>query len=273
MRFAPGRNYNRCGKVIVMKNTNRISDAIRENKTAIGVHVASADICFYEMAGSMGYDYIWIDTEHSAMTLPMVLSGVAAANAGGSSVIVRLAKNDPILAKPVLDMGVQGIVFPMVNTAAEAEMAVKSCIYPPLGNRGFGPLRASWYGEVPTREYMDTADKTILKMIQIEHVDAVKNLPEILKVEGIDVIICGPMDLSASIGKAGQMDDPEVVDLFETIAEACKTAKIPFGTSIGWNPKLFEYWLSKGVSCISMGDPVGYFREMGIKVLKDYRGK
>jgi 2-keto-3-deoxy-L-rhamnonate aldolase RhmA len=247
----------------------RIAEAIRNKKPALGVHCASADLAFYEMAGGLGYDFIWIDTEHAAMTMPMVLAGIMGANAGGCSAIVRIAKNDPVLAKPILEMGAQGIIFPMINTADEAETAVKACLYPPEGNRGYGPLRANQYGKVSPGEYADAANRDILKIIQIEHVNAVKNLEEILEVKGIDLIVCGPMDLSASVGKLGQLEDPLVAGLMNEIIEKCRITAIPYGISMGWNPALYKHWLSKGASLLSMGNPYIFFRQMSLGIINN----
>ncbi len=239
----------------------RIDKVWGAGKPALGVHCVSADLAFYEIAGQVGYDFVWIDTEHAAITLPMVLNGIAATQANGASAIVRIAKNDPALAKPILEMGADGIIFPMINTAEEAEKAVRACLYPPEGDRGFGPLRANNYGEIDAQTFREKANREILKIIQIEHVDAVHNLDEILKVKGIDLIVCGPMDLSASINKLGMLKDPDVKMLMYTIIKKCKDAGVPFGISMGYNPALFEYWKSAGASFISMGNPYIYFKK------------
>lgn len=247
----------------------RIDAAWTAGRPAYGVHCVSADLAFYEIAGLVGYDFVWIDTEHAAITLPMVLSGISAAQAKGCSAIVRIAKNDPVLAKPILEMGADGIIFPMVNSAEDAEKAVKACLYPPEGCRGFGPLRANDYGGIPAQQYREEANRDLLKIIQIEHVDAVKALDEILEVKGIDLVVCGPMDLSASANKLGMMKDPEVKELMDTIIRKCKAAKVPFGISMGYNPDLRDYWKNAGASFLSMGNPYIYFKRMSAQILSD----
>jgi 2-keto-3-deoxy-L-rhamnonate aldolase RhmA len=240
---------------------NHLKDNLDSGKPSYGVHLASADLAFYEIAGHIGYDFVWIDTEHAAITLPMVLAGIISCNAGGTSAVVRVARNDPVLAKPILEMGAQAIVFPMINSAEEAEKAVKACMYPPEGERGFGPLRANDYGEIPTNEYRDAANRDILKILQIEHVNAVKNLDEILEVKNIDLLVCGPMDLSASINKLGCMEDKEVLSLMDKIVEKCRNKTIPCGISIGYNIPMIKYWKNKGALFLSMGNPYIYFKQ------------
>ena len=247
----------------------RIDAAWNSGKPAYGVHCVSADLAFYEIAGLVGYDFVWIDTEHAAITLPMVLSGISATQANGCSALVRIAKNDPVLAKPILEMGADGIIFPMINTAEDAEKAVQACLYPPEGCRGFGPLRGNQYGEIPAQQYMEQANKNILKIIQIEHIDAVNALDEILEVKGIDLVVCGPMDLSASVNKAGQMKDLEVREMMDTIIKKSKAAKIPFGISMGYDPELREYWKNAGAAFLSMGNPYIYFRKMSQQILQE----
>ena len=107
--------------------------------------------------------------------------------------------------------------------------------------------------------------------MQCEHVEAVKNLDEILEVEGVDGIICGPMDLSASVGKMGNYFDPEVQDLMQRIIDKCKAHGKPFGLSIGMDMKLVSWWIEQGASFLSMGTPLDYFREMSKDVIRQAR--
>lgn len=252
----------------------RVRDAIANNRVVIGTHYTGEDIGMYEICGHCGYDFIWIDAEHGPMTLNTILDGVVGTNAGGCAAFVRVAWNDPVLAKPVLEMGVDGVIFPMVNTAAEAEKAVKSCLYPPEGTRGFGPIRGIGYhpmnpGDV--QKYIEESNKNIFKIIQAETAECVKNLDEILEVPGIDLVMVGPMDLSGSIGKLGQLRDPEVLGLIRSIAEKCNNHKIPFGVSIGYDLELVKYFIELGATFISMGSGYAYFAMMSQEAIKGIR--
>lgn len=255
-------------------NLKRITKNLYENKPCIGVHCYSEDIGFYEMCGLLGYDYVWIDNEHAGLPYSAVRNGIIAANAKDCSAFVRVRTNEPSLVKPYLEMGPDGIIFPMILSAEEADKAVKSCMYPPYGTRGFGPLRAADYSVLPDmqlEEYSKRANKTIMKILQIEHVEAVKNLDEILEVPGIDLIICGPMDLSASVGKMGMFNDPEVLEMMMQIIKKSSAAEIKYGVSIGYNMELIRFWLENGASFVSVGNPYDFFNIMSKKVLCELR--
>ena len=159
----------------------------------------------------------------------------------------------------------------MVNTPEQAAHCVSICTYPPKGTRGFGPLRAIDYGTRSFADYVATVDDSFLKIMQCEHVEAVQNLDAILEVPGVDAIICGPMDLSASVGKMGQYFDPEVIALMQTIIDKCKAHHKPFGLSIGVDMKLIQFWLEQGASFLSMGTPQDYFRTMSQDVIQQVR--
>lgn len=242
--------------------------AARDGKGfAFGTHCWSADYAQYEMAGHLGYDYVWIDNEHGGMTLPMIANGIVATNAGGAAAIVRVPGHGVEDVKPVLEMGPQGIIFPMVNTPEAAEICAKHCKYPPKGTRSWGPLRAMNYYEKSIDQYLAEVEKNTLCMLQCEHVDSVRNLDAILEVPNVDCIIVGPMDLSASAGKLGKLNDPEIVDLMNTIIRKCKDAKKPFSLSIGTNWELAKYFIENGASFVSMGSCYDAISIMSHKLL------
>ena len=226
---------------------------------AFGTHCWSADPGMYEICGHLGYDYVWIDNEHGGMTHPMIAAGIIAANASNCAAIVRVPGHCMEDVKPILEFGPQGIVFPMVNTAEQAETCVKNCLYPPKGIRSYGPLRAINYHETSLEDYLAQVERSTLRFLQCEHVESVKNLHEILEVPGVDVIICGPMDLSASLGKLGQLTDPEVVEHMNRVIRTCKEAKKPFGVSLGDNWPLAKFWLDNGASFVSVANAYDSF--------------
>lgn len=250
---------------------DRVRAKLESGGLCFGTHCSTTEPWYYEMCGFLDYDYIWIDNEHAGMTMPMVQNAIVATNAGGCAAFVRVQNHEMENVKPVLEVGVDGIIFPMVNTAREAERCVALCTYPPKGVRGFGPLRAIQYGNMPLDEYIAQADKSVLKILQCEHVEAVNNLDEILEVEGVSAIICGPMDLSASVGKMGKLRDPEVVDLMQRIIDTCKAHKVPFGLSIGMDLELVKFWVERGASFASMGTPADYFWAMSREMVATAR--
>ncbi len=254
-----------------MKNET-IREALAGTRLAFGTHCSSRDIGLYEICGRLGYDYVWIDNEHAGMTFPMIYNGIVGSAAGGAASLVRVAGHAMEDIKPILEMGPEGIVVPMVNTAAQAETIVSYCQYPPAGIRGFGPLRAIDYYQTSVDDYLAHANRNTACLLQCEHADAVKNLDEILEVPGVDAIICGPVDLSASVGKLGKLDDPEVKGLMAQIIKKCKAAHKPFGVSIGYNLPLVGYWIENGATLVSMGTAYDYFAMTSRQVLDKVRG-
>lgn len=245
-----------------MDKARAILDALKQHRLVIGGHVFLTDPSISEAMANFGYDFIWIDAEHGPFDKERLLAHVVAANGGGAAAIVRVASNDPAIIKPVLEMGVDGIIVPMVCTKAEAEKAVAACRYPPAGLRGFGPRRANRYGRIPMDEYLRGADASILKIVQIEHVDAVRNLVDILSVEGLSAVIIGPNDLSASAGRLGQLRHPEMPPLYESIVKTCKLRGMPCGVSIGPGDRdWISYWLGLGVDFISCGDDISFLSD------------
>lgn len=239
---------------------------------AFGTHCWSGDPALYEICGHLGYDYVWIDNEHGGMTLPMIYSGIVATNAAGAAAIVRVPGHCAEDVKPVLEIGPQGIVFPMVNSAEQALACVRHCHYPPRGTRSYGPLRAAKYYEDTLDEYILQAGHSILCFVQCEHVDSVRNLDEIIRVPGVDVIICGPMDLSSSAGKLGRLTDPEIVGYMDTIIKKCRAIGKPFGISVGNNWPLAKYWLENGASFVSVASVFDYFSKCSHEVLEKVKG-
>ncbi len=197
----------------------KIKDLFRDGKISIGSWMSMAHVSIAEILASAGYDWVVIETEHTAIDVSEVLRLIVAIEGRGSVPLVRLAWNDPIQAKAVMDSGAAGVLVPMVNSKADAELAVQTIKYPPMGSRGVGLARAQGYG-VTLNEYVRNANRDSLLMVQIEHIDAVKNIDEILSVPGVDGTFIGPYDLSLSMGLAGQLDHPDVETAKQRVLEA-----------------------------------------------------
>ena len=255
-----------------MNNIFKIRDKLAKGALCFGTHCSTTDADFYEMCGLLGYDYVWIDNEHAGMTQPMIKNAIIATNAGGCCALVRVPDHQMAHVKPVIECGPDGVIFPMVNTAEEAAHCGSICTYPPKGIRGFGPLRAIDYGTRSFEEYVETVDRSFLKIMQCEHVESVKNLDAILDVPGVDAIICGPMDLSVSAGHTAQFAHPEVRALMQTIIDKCKAHNKPFGLSFGGlDLDVVKFFLLQGASFLSLGTPQDYFREMSLDIVGQVR--
>ncbi len=237
---------------------NCFKDRLLAGEALMGFHISMCDPITTEIAGNAGFDYVWIDTEHSAIDYQSALMHIIAARASGVASLVRVAWSEPHLAKRILEMGSDGIIFPMINTREDADRAMDACVYPPAGKRGFGPLRASKYGMEDLQAYIEESQDRLCRFIQIEHADAVNNLEDILENPYIDGCIIGPCDLSGSIGELNQVYGERTVDLIEKAAAICKARSIPIGISIGMvNEDEFRFWQSKGMQFISAGSDFG----------------
>lgn len=196
-----------------------IKEKMRLGVPSLGSWLSMAHPSIAEILAMAGYDWVVIETEHTAIDVSEVLRLIIAIEQRGAVPLVRLAWNDPIQAKAVLDSGAGGVLVPMVNTKADAELAVQMTKYPPLGIRGVGLARAQGYG-VNFDSYVKNANDDSLLIVQIEHKDAVSNIEEILSVPGIDGTFIGPYDLSMSLGIPGQINHPEVISAKRKVKEA-----------------------------------------------------
>jgi len=197
----------------------KIKEKLKGGKVSLGTWMSMAHVSIAEIYADAGYDWVVIETEHTAIDVSEVLRLIIAIEGRGSIPLVRLAWNDPIQAKAVMDSGAAGVLVPMVNSKADAEAAVAAVKYPPLGNRGVGLARAQGYG-ASFDAYVRAANEDGLLIVQIEHADAVGNIDEILAVPGIDGTFIGPYDLSMSMGLAGQLRHPKVEAAKRRVLEA-----------------------------------------------------
>lgn len=231
---------------------------LKAGRPSIGSWLSMAHESIAEILAGAGYDWVVVETEHTAIDNSEVLRLMMAIEGAGSLPFVRVAWNDPIQIKAVLDSGAAGILVPMVNSAADARAAVDACKYPPLGKRGVGLARAQGYGQ-NFKEYVERANEDGLLMVQIEHVDAVRNIEEILDVEGIDGTFIGPYDMSLSMGIPGQLEHPDILAAMDTVLEATKAKGLTPGIHLvhpdGAERRLAEV-LGKGYRFLAMGTDI-----------------
>ena len=193
-----------------LNHLERFRSITESGRTAYGCVLTSTDAGLAELAGEAGFDFAWIDLEHSPLTITDAAHLLMALRGTGCAPFIRVAWNVPYLLKPALDLAPAAVIIPMVNTAEEARRAAAACRYPADGGeRGFATRRATGYGRMPLREYLEHSHGEPLVFVQIEHRDAVRNIDGILASPGVDGVCIGPFDLSASYGKTGDFRDPE----------------------------------------------------------------
>ena len=193
---------------------NKLKKKLKRGQPAIGCWLSMGNSFTAEIVAHAGYDAVVLDHEHGPGELHGAVNLLQAVGEDGPTPLMRVPWNDTVYIKRALDMGVMGIIVPYVQNAEEARAAVAACHYPPRGNRGVAPHagRCSRWG-MRLGEYLDGLDEKILVILQIETEEAVNNIEEIAAVEGVDMLFMGPSDLSASIGKMLQLEDPEVKKL------------------------------------------------------------
>jgi 2-dehydro-3-deoxyglucarate aldolase len=213
-----------------MKN---LRQALRSGQTVVGTWLNSGSPILAELLAAVGFDYVCVDAEHSAVDLPQTQALFQAIVSGNPDCapMVRLHGVDYALAKRYLDAGARGVIGPLVNTAESARMLVNAAKYPPDGQRGVGFCRANQYGLSLGREVV-AANEEIMVVVQIEHIEGVRNIEEILSVPGVDAVFVGPYDLTASMGITAQFDHPDYLKARETILEACKRHQVIAGIHV-----------------------------------------
>ncbi len=221
----------------ILARPRALKQRLRDGHAVIGAWLSLTDPVAAEILGRIGFDFLMIDTEHCPWDLGPLQTALMALNGTPTTPIVRVAWNDHVRIKQILDMGAEGILAPMVRTVAECCALVSACRYPPQGTRGYGPRRASNYYRDPDA-YVAAANDSIFVMPQVEHVATVDALDEYLAVPGIDALCLGPNDLSGSAGLLRQMNHPTVRGALDRILDAAAARGIP--TCLGVNSRADE---------------------------------
>lgn len=201
---------------------------LKRNELSIGSWLTIPHPSIVEIMSSANFEWLTIDIEHSAIDFETVQNLIAHIQANKMEALVRVSKNDEVIIKRVMDAGANGVIVPMVKNANEAKEAVSYVKYPPQGKRGVGLSRAQHYG-IGFDSYKEWVQNESIVIVQIEHIEAVNNLSEILEVEGVDGIIVGPYDLSASMGKPGKFNDDDVIEVLKRIDEITLSKNKPLG--------------------------------------------
>ena len=212
-------------------STPGLKQRLRNGEVLAGYLATIPSTLSVQALAAAGADWVAIDQEHGAVG-PESLHAMIAATAGTSCApLVRVAKPDEALVKLALDLGAEGITFPMVGTAEEAAECVVLTRYPPRGRRGWGPFVAHARWGVDLFGYLPQRSEETVCVLQIESRAAVENIEEICRVEGIDAMIVGAFDLSTELGVSGQFDAPEMRGAVAHLERVILEAGIPLGAA------------------------------------------
>jgi len=234
---------------------NQLKRNLRDGRAQIGLWSQFASPIVVDVLAGSGFDFLVLDTEHGPSELPTVLEQLRALTGGTASGVVRVAWNDPIQFKRLLDVGAQSLLVPFVQNADEARRAVAATRYPPQGIRGVAvATRANRYGRV--KGYFDRAHDELCVLVQLETRVALGNLESIAAVEGVDGLFVGPSDLAAGLGHLGDSGHPEVrAAIDDAIPRICATGKragilAPIEADA-------RHWLELGCLFVAVGSDVG----------------
>ena len=207
---------------------NLMKEKLQKGGVAAGVIIQEPAVQVVEVLGLLGFDWLFIDCEHSLMSLEDVGHLVLASELRGITPLVRVPQNLPEVILRYLDAGAMGIVIPGVETVEDARRAVLGAKYPPEGVRGLAGVRGADFGlSGPLGDYVKAANREILVLADVESREGVENIEGILGVEGIDGIAIGSNDLSQSLDVPGQTNHPLVVEAIDKILAAGKRAGKP----------------------------------------------
>jgi 2-keto-3-deoxy-L-rhamnonate aldolase RhmA len=208
---------------------NALKAKLREGRRVVGVLVTVQDPELVELFGHLGYDFAFLDAQHGGLTVDRAKGLIRAAELTGMTPLVRVPRNDASVILEYLDAGAGGIIVPNVASRADAEAAVQAIKYPPRGRRGAATAsRAARYGVTQTAaEYLARANEETLFVPLLEDREVLDVLPQVVGVDGVDVVLIGPADLALSMGIPGGWSDPRVQAEVDRIAGAARAAGRP----------------------------------------------
>ncbi len=234
---------------------NPFKRALHARQAQIGLWSSLSSNYTVEVIAGAGFDWILLDTEHSPSDLENLLTQLQAAAPYPSHPVVRVAWNDMVAIKRVLDIGAQSLLVPYVSTADEARNAVAFTRYPPAGMRGVaGTTRATRFGRI--QDYARRAHEEICLLVQVETQQGLDNVEAICGIEGVDGVFIGPADLHASLGHAGEIANPKVKPLIDDAIRRIRKCGSAPGI-LTPNEADARHWLECGALFVAVGADVG----------------
>jgi len=231
---------------------------LKRGDVALGGWIMIGHPTIAELMGGEGFDWITVDLEHTPIDLQTFQNIAMALTGSGCDLLARLQGCDPAQTKRVLDAGASGIIVPMVNTRQEAEQAVSMARFPPEGTRGASFARGSGFGR-DFRSYFDSHNDNVIVVVMLEHIKGVENADAILSTPSIDAAFIGPYDLSASMGRPGELDHPDVQAAQRRVLEACRRHNVAPGIHVvAVNPAEVRRRIEEGFRFIACGLDTGF---------------
>lgn len=229
--------------------SGHLQTSLRAKRPIVGFAHTIRDESITESLRTVDLDFLLIDLQHCPTTIETLQRTMVALAPSDLSTLVRAPWNDPATIGQILDVGANGVIVPMVNTAEEARRAVAAARYAPAGARSWGPRRTAYFpGDAAS--YARDANDNVVIVTQIETAEAIGNLDEILDVPGLSAVMIGPADLAISLGYADDRTNPAVRDAIQGVLDRCLERDVPFGF---FGPTLEDglYWLHRGALIVN----------------------
>jgi 4-hydroxy-2-oxoheptanedioate aldolase len=243
----------------------------RPKPPPLGSWVTSGSPTVAEALGHCGFDFLVVDMEHSPIDIVDAVALLRAIAGTPAQPLVRLAWSDQVMVKRVLDAGARTLMFPFIQTVQEARAAVSYTRYPPEGVRGVAGIhRASRYGRA--NDYFKTANNGIAVVLQLETPEAIDRLPEIAAVPGVDALFVGPGDLSAAMGRIGEVGHPEVQTLIAKAAHTAHAAGKAIGI-VGGNPDMLGRFLGYGYDWVAVASDIALMTGRAVDWVTALKGR
>jgi 2-keto-3-deoxy-L-rhamnonate aldolase RhmA len=243
----------------------------RPKPPPLGSWVTSGSPTVAEALGHCGFDFLVVDMEHSPIDIADAVALLRAIAGTPAQPLVRLAWSDQVMVKRVLDAGARTLMFPFIQTVQEARAAISYTRYPPEGVRGVAGIhRASRYGRA--NDYFKTANNDIAVVLQLETPEAIDRLPEIAAVPGVDALFVGPGDLSAAMGRIGEIGHPEVQTLIAKAAHTAHAAGKAIGI-VGGNPDMLGRFLGYGYDWVAVASDIALMTGRAVDWVTALKGR
>lgn len=249
---------------------NGFKQMLQAGQPSFGVIVTTPSIQIVQVLAAAGLDWIIIDMEHGAIDLQAAHALITCTAGTAMAPLLRLPWSHPWQAKAPMDLGALGIVFPMICTREQAEAAVRSVRYPPLGERLWGPFYAPMRWGCSMPEYIAAANDTIMAIATIEHPEAIRNIDAMMSVPGLDLAFIGPGDLAMSLGIPGQFDHPA----FGAAVTEAEAGILKHNVALGGvarTPNQARRMLDRGYRALVLGFDWSLLHDATARLLEDMR--
>jgi 4-hydroxy-2-oxoheptanedioate aldolase len=250
--------------------SDTLGNLLRTGKAISGCTISLNAPELVEMCGLAGFDFVFLDAEHSPLSEREVQVLIMAADVAGVASLVRVPANDPSVILRFMDVGASGIIVPDIESKEEAARAISAVKYVPQGTRGLSTTRSAWYGlKMPVGDYTKYANDKSVIICQIESKEGVEHAEEIASLDLLDGMFIGTTDLSNSLGVAGQRNSPLVNQAVQRVVSKAKAAGKPFGAMVrqGESP---QQYLAEGYQLV-VASGNGFFSGPAKQFVKEFK--